>query len=381
MDHGGQVDVIYTDFEKAFDRVDHTILLHKLRMLGIHGDLLRWVKSYLTNRSQAVVLGGFRSNFVDIPSGVPQGSHLGPLFYNVYLFDIYTAFTYSKHLMYADDKKIFYKIRDQQDHDAVQADLEALCRYYHNNKITVNVRKCMCISFTCKPKPSYFNYTFNDTIIERVSSVRDLGIILDSKFLLSEHIDHISNKAYRNLGFVIRSCKPFTNIGAIKSVYYAYVRSILEYACPIWSPHYTIYKERLEKVQKVFINHLNYRLRNSTNSYIDGCRINNLPTLEERRTLLDMSFLHDLVHGRVDCAGLVGSVAYCTPRRRTRHTALLHVPFHHTNYASNEPITRLARTYNKFFSNIDIFLHSTKFAFKTKILNQITESSEVNKAN
>ncbi|CAG9124933.1 unnamed protein product [Plutella xylostella] len=305
MDHGGQVDVIYTDFEKAFDRVDHTILLHKLQILGIHGDLLRWIKSYLTNRSQAVVLGGFRSNFVGIPSGVPQGSHLGPLFYNAYLFDIDTAFTSSKHLLYADDKKIFYKIRNLQDHEAVQADLDALYRYYLNNKITVNVKKCMCISFTRKPKPSYFNYAFNGNTIERVNSVRDLGIILDSKFLLSEHIDHIANKAYRNLGFVLRSCKPFTNIGAIKSVYYAYVRSTLEYASTIWSPHYTIYKERLEKVQKVFINHLNFRLRNSANSYKDGCRINNVNTLEERRTLLDMCFLHDLVHGRVDCAELV----------------------------------------------------------------------------
>lgn len=230
----------------------------------------------------------------------------------------------------------------------------------------------MCISFTRKPKPSYFNYAFNGNTIERVNSVRDLGIILDSKFLLSEHIDHIANKAYRNLGFVLRSCKPFTNIGAIKSVYYAYVRSTLEYASTIWSPHYTIYKERLEKVQKVFINHLNFRLRNSANSYKDGCRINNVNTLEERRTLLDMCFLHDLVHGRVDCAELVGGVAYCTPRRRTRHTPLLQVPFHHTNYATNEPITRLTRTYNKTFSNIDIFLH-TKFSFKSRILNQLIE--------
>lgn len=79
MEGGGQVDVVYTDFEKAFDRVDHFILLAKLENIGIHV-LLRWVKSYLTNRSQAVVLGGFRSDFTSISSGVPQGSHLGPLF-------------------------------------------------------------------------------------------------------------------------------------------------------------------------------------------------------------------------------------------------------------------------------------------------------------
>ncbi|CAG9130722.1 unnamed protein product [Plutella xylostella] len=73
MDNGGQVDVVYTDFEKAFDRVDHAVLLAKLKHLGIHGDLLRWIESYLTRRSQAVVLGGFRSDYISIPTGVPQG--------------------------------------------------------------------------------------------------------------------------------------------------------------------------------------------------------------------------------------------------------------------------------------------------------------------
>ncbi|XP_041978634.1 odorant receptor 30a-like [Aricia agestis] len=88
MERGGQIDVIYTDFEKAFDRVDHLILLKKLQELGIHGDLLRWMESYLSNRSQAVVMGGYRSDYIEMPTGVPQGSHLGPLLYNAYLYDI-----------------------------------------------------------------------------------------------------------------------------------------------------------------------------------------------------------------------------------------------------------------------------------------------------
>lgn len=95
-------------------------------MLGIHGDLLRWIKSYLHNRSQAVVLGGYRSDFISIPTGIPQGSHLGPLFYDVYVYDITSCFTSSQHLMYADDKKIFYKIRNKLDCFKMQLDLNAL---------------------------------------------------------------------------------------------------------------------------------------------------------------------------------------------------------------------------------------------------------------
>lgn len=105
MEGGGQVDVMCTDFEKAFDCVDHVILLHKLQMLGMQGDLFRWIKSYRSNHSQAVVVGGIKSDFVVAPTGVPQGSQLGPLFYNSYISDITKSFKTAKCLMYADDKK------------------------------------------------------------------------------------------------------------------------------------------------------------------------------------------------------------------------------------------------------------------------------------
>lgn len=113
MDDRCQVDVIYTDFEKAFDRVDHVILLQKLSDLGINGNLLRWVTSYIKNRMQAVVTGSARSNFIIIPSGVPQGSILGPLFYNAYPFDIGSCFRNAQYLMFADDMKVFFKIRSR----------------------------------------------------------------------------------------------------------------------------------------------------------------------------------------------------------------------------------------------------------------------------
>lgn len=113
MDDRCQVDVIYTDFEKAFDWVDHVILFQKLSDLGINGNLLRWVTSYIKNRMQAVVTGSARSNFIIIPSGVPQGSILGPLFYNAYLFDIGSCFRNAQYLMFADDMKVFFKIRSR----------------------------------------------------------------------------------------------------------------------------------------------------------------------------------------------------------------------------------------------------------------------------
>lgn len=189
MENGGQVDVVYTDFEKAFDRVDHVILLRKLYALGIHGDLLRWIESYLANRSQAVVLGGFKSDFISIPSGVPQGSHLGPLFYNAYIFDIIDHIRHSHHILYADDKKIFMTINSFSDCISLQEDLNSLFNYYTKNNITVSIKKCQSISFTRKRNPIIYHYSFNGVAIERVKIVRDLGILLDSEMSMRQHID------------------------------------------------------------------------------------------------------------------------------------------------------------------------------------------------
>lgn len=371
-DRGGQVDVIYTDFEKAFDRVDHVILLNKLFRLGIRGDLLRWIKSYLSNRSQAVVVGGYRSDFIEIPSGVPQGSHLGPLFYNAYLFDIHESFINSEHLMYADDKKIFLKIKSISDCELLQADLDNLTKYYNTNKITVNVNKCQCISYSRKIHPVNFQYNFNGIIINRVKIVRDLGVIFDNKLSFSEHIDFVTTKAFKNLGFVIRSCKIFKDVGSIKSVYFAYVRSILEYACPIWSPFYIIYVSQLERLQQKFVNHLNYRLRKPPMSYQQSCNTHGMLTLEQRRKILEMCLLYDILNGNLDCADLLSQVKFNTPQRRTRHTPMLYVPIHATNYAQNNVVTRIVRTHNTTFKDIDIFTYSKK-TFKTRLVKALID--------
>lgn len=365
MERGGQVDVVYTDFEKAFDRVDHVILLAKLERLGIHGDLLRWVKSYLSNRSQAVVAGGFRSDFINIPSGIPQGSHLGPLLYNAYIFDIYTCFNSTKYLLYADDKKIFYKINNYQDCNTLQNTLNNLSNYYSINNITVNVSKCQQISFTRKRYPIDFIYTINNIPVEKVNKVRDLGVILDSKLTMTDHIEAIVDKAYKNLGFVLRTCKPFNNISCVKTVYYAYVRSVLEYASSIWSPYYITYTQSIEKIQAKFIKHLNYRARMYTD-YKSGCSHHKIMPLEDRRTMLDAMLLYNIVNGHLDSPTLLSVVNFNVPKKRTRHTKLFAPPFQSTNYISNAPITRICSIYSKKFPDLDIF-NTSKHTFKSKV--------------
>lgn len=367
MDAGGQVDVIYTDFEKAFDRVDHIILLRKLNHLGIHGDLLRWIESYLKNRSQAVVIGGHKSNFIKICSGVPQGSHLGPLLYNAYLFDIYTCFKNSSHLLYADDKKIFLKIKHDSDCVNLQEDLNRLTSYYANNRITVNTNKCQIITFTRKASPIIFNYKINNSLLQRIDVVKDLGILLDTKLTFNDHIDYITNKAYKNLGFVKRSCENFDNILCIKLLYFSYVRSTLEYGSCVWSPIYQTHKLKIEAIQKKFLKYLDFKSKQYLHTYEKRCDHYRLLSLSDRRILLDQCLLHDIINGRLDTPELLSQISFSTPTKRTRHTKLFSTNLCRTRYAKNLTINRICDQYNINFSNIDIF-HLSKNTFKTHII-------------
>ncbi|KAG7298081.1 hypothetical protein JYU34_018851 [Plutella xylostella] len=370
MSSHGQVDVVYTDFEKAFDRVDHVILLKKLQELGIHGDLLRWIRSYVTNRQQAVVVGGCRSNFIHVPSGVPQGSLLGPLLYAAFLYDINECFEHSKFLLYADDKKVYLEIKNIEDCVKLQRDLNNLSVYYHKNRIGVNVAKCQQISFSRRNKTIEFNYTLNNNKLTKISSVRDLGVILDAKLTFSAHIESIVNRAYRNLGFVIRTCKPFTDEMCVRMLYFAYVRSTLEYCSSIWNPQYIIYDHSIESIQQKFVKYLNFKFTKVSQDYTESCMHHKLKTLHNRRLLCDMSLLHDICSGAIDCPTLVNNILrFLAPSLRTRNTKqkLFYVPTVRTNYASNCVNFRLPNTYNNKFSVVDIF-HLSKNAFKNQII-------------
>ncbi|KAJ8737841.1 hypothetical protein PYW08_000436 [Mythimna loreyi] len=209
MDRRVQVDAVYTDFQKAFHKVDHTILLEKLAFNGIRGNLLRWFVSYIFNRTQKVVINGYESETVTVNSGVPQGSILGPFLFIIYINDVKSCFINARCLLYADDMKIYKSCKNVQDCQLLQDDLTRLDNYCKDNKLLLSIPKCHSISFTKNKNKISFNYSINNQHLKEVDSVRDLGVIMDSSLHFDQHIKSIVNKAFQMYGFVMRSSKDF----------------------------------------------------------------------------------------------------------------------------------------------------------------------------
>lgn len=150
IDKRKQVDAIYTDLSKAFNLVDHSMLIKKLRGYGFEVSFLKWFNTYLVDRKLKVVVGGYEVTEFTAGTGVPQGSRLGPVLFNIFINDIGNCFLNSDFLLYADDLKLYRKIESEKDAELLQEDLDRLTVWCHLNKMTLNINKCFVVSFTRK---------------------------------------------------------------------------------------------------------------------------------------------------------------------------------------------------------------------------------------
>lgn len=338
-----QVDSIYFDFSKAFDKVPHGLTLTKLERLGFPDWIISWLRSYLVGRSAFVKLKNVKSDIYTTPTGVPQGSHLGPLIFILFANDLCHRIR-SHCLMYADDLKIYRIISSLIDCAALQQDLDAVADWCSSNGMELNIKKCKTISF-CRTTPlTSFDYSINGNSVDRVSSIKDLGVTIDCKLNFSEHISTTTAKAFAVLGFIRRNAADFDDVYVLKTLYSSLVRSILEYAVPVWAPYQELHMARIERVQRSFVRFALRRLPwndpHRLPPYDHRRQLIRLESLRQRREYHQRMFAFDIVSGHLDCAPLLQCVNFYVPARRLRQRQLFHATRHTTVFGHNHPLER-----------------------------------------
>ena len=286
------VDVLYVDFSRAFDSVVHNKLLLKLSNLGIGGALLRWIGSFLSGRKQCVVIENSFSNWVDVVSGVPQGSVLGPILFLTFINDVVEISNYGNTCsLFADDLKIYSAVDTDADRDSLQNALDKLVLWSEKWQMCINTSKTFVLHLG--KKNPLFNYCLNNSVIRSVDNASDLGVVVDSDLLFDKHVDLVVKRAYCRIGILFKGFVT-RDIQVLKQAYVTFIRPILEYASMVWSPYKLKHITAIEKIQRHFTRRIP-ALRDLT--YGERLALIGLESLELRRLKADVSMYYKILHG------------------------------------------------------------------------------------
>ena len=247
------VDIIYLDLSKAFDRVDHSKLLSKLVNAGVGGVLLHWIAEFLIGRHQRVAVNGKCSSSGVVTSGVPQGSVLGPLLFILFMKDIEDVVTHADLISFADDTKLISAVKNPVDRTAMQEDINAVQRWTEANNMKFNNDKFVNIRFEhnkSNPAANY-NYTTLAGDISRRAQHRDLGIIIEDSGTYKCHIADKCNRANMKIAWVLRTFNT-RDMTPLLTLYKSLVLPHLEYCVQLWAPFDSASTLAIEAVQRSF---------------------------------------------------------------------------------------------------------------------------------
>ena len=289
VDDGSPVDVIYLDFQKAFDKVPHQRLLIKLKSHGMGVNIVTWIQNWLTDRRQRVSVEGETSAWTAVHSGVPQGSVLGPLLFLVYINDLEDGVA-SNILKFADDTKIFRRVQTRQECRTLQDDLNRLDQWSAKWQMLFNQSKCKCLHIgRANGKEPY---EMHNTVLLKTSKEKDLGVTISADWKVSEQCGIAARKGNQLLGMIKRNIT-YREKNLIIPLYKSIVRPHLEYCIQAWRPHLKKYIDKLERVQRRATK-LIPELR--ILSYEDRVQQCKFTTLETRRVRGDQIEVFKITH-------------------------------------------------------------------------------------
>ena len=241
LDNGKYGCGVFIDLKKAFDTVNHNILLSKLEHYGVRGNILKWFHSYLCGRKQYVFFNGVSSDVLEISCGVPQGSVLGPLLFLLYINDLPNISEKLSFFLFADDTNLYYESDDLLELEkTMNLELKKLSLWLNVNRLALNIGKTNFIIFRGRNKPCDHNVTLlmNKKAIEQKNYVKYLGVFIDEHLTWKEHISNISKKISRGVGIICKLRRSMCT-SLLRTIYYSLVYSHIVYGVHVWGSVYS----------------------------------------------------------------------------------------------------------------------------------------------
>ena len=300
LEENEQIDAILLDFSKAFDKISHQRLAIKLHQYGIRGHLLKWIQSFLANRSQQVMVERHVSTPAPVTSGVPQGTVLGPLLFLIYINDLPMKVSSTTRL-FADDSLLYRRIRSPEDARILQEDLDKLQDWEKEWQMSFNPIKCEVNRITNKRNPIRTSYQIHGHDLTVAKTGKYLGVTISSDLSWNAHVDATVKKANNSLSFLRRNLARCPKDVKAQS-YQTMVRPILVYASTSWDPHSKTNIEKIEAVQRRAARFVygDYKTTSSPSQMIADL---GWETLYHRRANAKLVMMYRITYGLIDIPG------------------------------------------------------------------------------
>ena len=292
---GLAVDVVYLDFAKAFDKVDHGVLLIKLRKLGLSGTLLSWIDSFLSDRRQLVLLEGIESEIGDVISGVPQGSVLGPLLFLIHIHDIDSELEFSTASSFADDTRIIRKINSMENCRELQLDLQKIYNWAEQNNMSFNQGKFELMRHGRHPCAEWKYADDNSQEIARKKQVKDLGVIMQEGGAFTAQRESIVQKCKRQIAWILRTFRT-RKAEPMLTLFKSLVVPHAEYCSQLWNPVNIGDIAQLEGIQRTFTSKIDGLQKQN---YWQRLESLNLYSFQRRRERYLIIYIWKMIQGMV----------------------------------------------------------------------------------
>lgn len=319
LEHGEIVHSVFLDFAKVFDTVSHTKLLHKLGAYGVRGDVLAWVKAFLSNRSQRVRVGSTFSNSVRVTSGVPQGTVLGPLLFLLYINDLHESIE-TDCSFFADDAKLYTVCKKTVGTVKTLArSLESVNKWAKTWQLSLSVPKCTVFCFgRAQVVPVY---KIGDNSLETQSDVTDLGVLLSKTGKASNHCLKVSKKGLQMVSMIYRMFR-CRNRQFLVDMFRIYVLPTVAYNSSVWSPYLLQDIRRVERVLRTFTRRIPGM---HTLSYKARLSALNMCSLEETRIRTDLILTYRILNHLI-AVDRADFFSFATETRTRGHSQKLYIP-------------------------------------------------------